>query len=106
MGALLEHFAAAGVQFEEMPGNRLRVVGPLDENSRATIRDRKQHILAELRNSRPPLARDWRIDIPGRPPFSVTVVPPADEAWMLRLYPGARAMPCERERRYATPAEA
>ena len=48
MGALLDHFAGAGVRIEQSHSGRLRVHGQLTDELRATIREHKAAILAEL----------------------------------------------------------
>src|SRR5450755_1003391 len=48
MSALLPRFAAAGIKLEVIEGGKLRVHGPLNDELRATIRQRKPAILAEL----------------------------------------------------------
>ena len=48
MGALLEHFAAAGVTLTALPDGRLHGAGPLTDALRAAIRAHKPAILAEL----------------------------------------------------------
>jgi hypothetical protein len=48
MGALLDHFAAEGVTIEPAGDGNVRAHGPLTDALRATIRERKAVILAEL----------------------------------------------------------
>ena len=48
MGALLDQFRAAGIAFAPLPGGRLNATGPIDDEARAAIRERKAAILAEL----------------------------------------------------------
>ena len=48
MGALLDHFADAGVRIEQADEGKLRVHGQLTDELRATIREHKAAILAEL----------------------------------------------------------
>jgi hypothetical protein len=48
MGALLDHFADAGVRIEQADEGKLRVHGQLTDELRTTIRQHKAAILAEL----------------------------------------------------------
>jgi len=48
MGALLDHFAGAGVRIEQADEGKLRVRGQLTDELRTTIREHKAAILAEL----------------------------------------------------------
>ena len=48
MGALLAQLAAQGVAVRALPDGRLYAAGALNETTRATIRERKAAILAEL----------------------------------------------------------
>lgn len=48
MGALLDHFRASGVALAALPGDRLQATGALTDAIRATIREHKAAILAEL----------------------------------------------------------
>jgi hypothetical protein len=48
MGALLDQFSAAGVQIAASDDGKLRAHGPLTDELRATIREHKTAILAEL----------------------------------------------------------
>ena len=53
MGALLVHFAVDGVTIEAAGDGNLRVRGPLTDTLRATIREHKAAILAELAANEP-----------------------------------------------------
>lgn len=48
MGALLDRFLAVGVKFEATDSGKLLAVGPLTDSLRASIREQKPAILAEL----------------------------------------------------------
>jgi hypothetical protein len=45
---LLDHFRAAGIALAALPDGRIRATGPLTDALRATIREQKPAILAEL----------------------------------------------------------
>jgi len=48
VGALLDHLRASGVALAALPGDRLQASGALTDAIRATIREHKAAILAEL----------------------------------------------------------
>ena len=48
MGALLDHFRAAGITLMALSEDRLHAAGPLTDEARAAIREQKLAILAEL----------------------------------------------------------
>ena len=58
MGALLDHFAAEGVSIEAAGNGNVRARGPLTDALRATIRDNKAAILAELAANEPAIDPD------------------------------------------------
>lgn len=58
MGALLDHFAAEGVAIEAAGDGNVRARGPLTDELRATIREHKAAILAELAANEPAIDPD------------------------------------------------
>ena len=58
MGALLDQFAAQGVAIEAAGDGNVRARGPLTDELRATIREHKTAILAELAANEPAIDPD------------------------------------------------
>ena len=63
MGALLERFRVSGVALAALPDGRIQATGALTDTVRATIREHKAAILAELAaNDPPPVATPSQSD--------------------------------------------
>jgi hypothetical protein len=95
--ALLDQFRAAGIGLAALPDGGLRATGALDEAARATIRERKAAILAEL--SAATDASDlaayyrWRVSGSRCGVYEVCFLPEATSAEVSALYPGAVVEP-------------
>jgi hypothetical protein len=80
VGALLERFRASGVALAALPDGRLQATGALTDSVRATIREHKAAILAELAANDPaPIATSAQTDELRRLLAIVAADWPADE---------------------------
>jgi hypothetical protein len=98
MSPLLQQFAAWGVRFDLLPGDRIRAHGELTDELRATIQVNKPAILAELAAAdAAPIDTAageirhfrWSIRYPNLEPMEVFFSPLRNAAEVLQLYPGA-----------------
>jgi hypothetical protein len=90
MGAGLDRFLAAGIEFEPADDGLLRAFGALTDELRAAIRAHKPAILAELANAK---HYRWLVTLPDGTPFEVCCLPELTPAEMALLYRGTTVSP-------------